>query len=73
MSYNDGFFIGIGKAITPVETNKTDCTACHDCFFDQECHDAAILCTANCREDGKNVVFKLIDLSGNKSEDKKNE
>jgi len=72
MSYINGFFIGIGKAITPVETNKTDCTACLDCFFNQQCHNTSILCTANCREDGKNVVFKLIDLSLNVSEDKKN-
>jgi len=73
MSYFNGFFIGIGKAITPVQTNKTDCTACYDCFFDQDCHNTGILCTANLREDGKNVVFKLIDLSGNGAEDNKNE
>jgi len=66
MMCSDGYFIPIGKAITPVETDNTDFTACYDCFFTQECQFTGIydcfLYTADRREDGKNVVFKLIDL-----------
>jgi len=64
MSYFEGFFLPLGKALTPVETEKTDCEACLDCFFNQECGAGGGLnCTSNNREDFKNVVFKLIDLS----------
>ena len=35
MSYFDGFYIPLGKALKPVETDKTDCSACHDCFLNK--------------------------------------
>jgi len=63
MSYLKGFFLPLGKGLTPVETEKTDCEACLDCFFEQDCNvEGGLNCTANHREDGKNVIFKLIDL-----------
>jgi len=53
--------IPIGKAITPIlPDNKIGCAGC--CLLGKGCCSEGILCDAESREDGKNVVFKLVDL-----------
>jgi predicted RNA-binding Zn-ribbon protein involved in translation (DUF1610 family) len=53
--------IPLGKAVVPVEVEKTGyCPAC--CFYSVlHCHMKNLNCTPDAREDGKRVIFKLID------------
>ncbi|GHT52907.1 hypothetical protein FACS1894106_2640 [Spirochaetia bacterium] len=55
----------IGKALIAVEDNGKR-LHCRDCAIQQlgYCHGAQ-LCGGNYRKDGKNVIFKLVDLPKN--------
>jgi len=50
--------IPLNKALEAVEGKPGACGGC--CFRDIGCSDLA--CYPDVREDGKNVIFKLIDL-----------
>ena len=50
--------IPLNKALVVVERRPGDCSGC--CFRDESCSDFA--CYPDVREDGKNVIFKLVDL-----------
>ena len=64
-------YLPIGKAITPVSANlfcKKECVnedykcPVKDCCAGCEANDCdALICSAEEREDGQNVIFKIID------------
>ena len=52
--------IPLGKALVPVEVNENEssCSECFLCMNAMKCWN----CNAVTRKDGKNVIFKLVDL-----------
>jgi len=60
--------IPLNKALVAVESHYS--YSCQECFLYQKeflmgrenCRD--LKCAANSRKDGKNVIFKLVDLPG---------
>ena len=56
--------IPVGKALVAAVSDKDmDCKNCYMSFFDvPACHYFA--CGSGNRKDGKNVIFRLVDLPG---------
>ena len=53
----------LGKALVAVEVDRLgwqDTSDCADCVFEDEC--SGVLCFETDRKDGKNVIYKLVDL-----------
>jgi hypothetical protein len=47
----------VGKALIPVEVGEYDCD---NCFFNDDCEEPH--CMADRRIDGKDVIYKLVDV-----------
>jgi hypothetical protein len=57
--------IPLGKALVPIEVKSNGANKCKRCFLRkrQRClKDRLIECNPYVRKDGKNVMFKLVDL-----------
>jgi len=60
--------IPVGKALAAVKSRKRR-YQCMGCFFEQfrsngDCNVPMLECQDFAREDGKNVIFKLVDYKG---------
>ena len=66
--------IPLNKALVAVEVKETNykdgrSKVCGECYFSDRCPAFRIDCRELEREDGKNVIFKLVDLPGRKNND----
>ena len=61
--------IPLNKALVAVETERLgwqDTSDCADCVLEEDC--SGFLCFETDREDGKDVIFKLVDLPEGKTQ-----
>ena len=64
--YNGSIEIEIGKALVPVEDDNASCFNC--CLFVKDGCKGVFACGPSKRQDGKHVVFNLVDYKEQEDE-----